>query len=221
MKVYAQYFELDGIPYRLNTILQFGNSWDLIGNVVLANPGSAIPKNEINEDIKNNLQSFYNNFENRELNWNNWFEFSDDATMQRIEKIFNGWYVNQDNSTSLNGVIQLFNTFNVKNQNLAESIKNLPIDNQLLFSYGIEKYFNDKPTYFGFSNDVLYDEKLRPIAENIFTNSTDTIKKIYSQEFSKNSFYHPTFINRSYKRDFFVKYMNDILIPFHKLITEP
>lgn len=47
MKVYAQYFELEGISYRLNTILQFGDSWELLGNVVLANPGSAEPIKEI------------------------------------------------------------------------------------------------------------------------------------------------------------------------------
>ena len=47
MKVYAQYFELEGISYRLNKILQFGDSWELLGNVVLANPGSAEPIKEI------------------------------------------------------------------------------------------------------------------------------------------------------------------------------
>jgi hypothetical protein len=40
MKTYAEYFEEDGLSFRTNTILQFGNSWDLIGNIVLANPGS-------------------------------------------------------------------------------------------------------------------------------------------------------------------------------------
>ena len=48
--------------------------------------------------------------------------------MQRIEKIFNGWYINPDEIKKLNGVIQLFNIFNVKNQNLSESIEKLPPD---------------------------------------------------------------------------------------------
>ena len=218
MKVYAQYFELEGISYRLNTILQFGNSWELLGNVVLANPGSAEPIKSIDENITNKLENFYNNFDDRIFENKNWYEFSDDATMQRIEKIFNGWYVNSDEIIKLNGVIQLFNTFNVKNQNLSESIEKLPPDNDILFSLGIEKYFNDKPTYFGFSNDVLYDDRLCPIAENIFNNSSDAVKNIYNSEFEKNSFYHPTFINRSYKRDFFQKYMKNILKPFKELI---
>lgn len=218
MKVYAQYFELEEISYRLNTILQFGDSWELLGNVVLANPGSAEPIKEIDDSKIQQLQNFYKNFENRNFDTINWYEFSDDATMQRIEKIFNGWYINPDEIIKLNGVIQLFNTFNVKNQNLTESIEKLPPDNDILFSLGIEKYFNDKPTYFGFSNDVLYDDRLRPIAENIFNNSSSIVKTMYNKEFDKNSFYHPTFINRSYKRDFFQKYMENILNPFKELI---
>ncbi len=218
MKVYAQYFELEGISYRLNTILQFGDSWELLGNVVLANPGSAEPIKEIDDSKIQQLQNFYKNFENRNFDTINWYEFSDDATMQRIEKIFNGWYINPDEIIKLNGVIQLFNTFNVKNQNLTESIEKLPPDNDILFSLGIEKYFNDKPTYFGFSNDVLYDDRLRPIAENIFNNSSSIVKTVYNKEFDKNSFYHPTFINRSYKRDFFQKYMENVLNPFKELI---
>ena len=218
MKVYAQYFQLEGISYRLNTILQFGDSWELLGNVVLANPGSAEPIKEIDDSKIQQLQNFYKNFENRNFDTINWYEFSDDATMQRIEKIFNGWYINPDEIKKLNGVIQLFNTFNVKNQNLTESIEKLPPDNDILFSLGIEKYFNDKPTYFGFSNDVLYDDRLRPIAENIFNNSSSIVKTVYNKEFDKNSFYHPTFINRSYKRDFFQKYMENILKPFQKLV---
>lgn len=88
------------------------------------------------------------------------------------------------------------------------------------FLLGIEKYFNDKPNYFGFSNDVLYDDRLRPIAENIFNNSSSIVKTVYNKEFDKNSFYHPTFINRSYKRDFFQKYMENVLKPFKKLIKK-
>lgn len=220
MKVYAQYFELEGISYRLNTILQFGDSWELLGNVVLANPGSAEPLKSIDENISNKLENFYNNFDDRIFENKNWYEFLDDATMQRIEKIFNGWYVNSEDIFSLNGVIQLFNTFNVKNQNLSESIQKLPPENDILFSLGIEKYFNEKPTYFGFSNDVLYDDRLRPIAENIFNNSSYVVKNIYDSEFDKNSFYHPTFINHSFKRDFFQKYINQILKPFKELIIE-
>jgi hypothetical protein len=46
MKVFAHYLgndknwnlSKDGFQYRWRTILQFGNSWDVIGSVVMKNP---------------------------------------------------------------------------------------------------------------------------------------------------------------------------------------
>lgn len=219
MKVYAEYFEENGLKYRRSTLLQFGNSWNLIGSAVLANPGSAEPIKEIAKDEQEQLNLFYaNNRKEQKFNPKNWFIFNDDPTMQRVEKIFNGWYIDQDNTLELNGVIQLFNTFNIKNQDLDEAIKSVSLDSELLFSVGIEKCFNDKPTYFGFSNDVLNDNRLYPIARNIFENSSERVKSIYYADFDKNSFYHPTFINRSYKRDFFQNYKNDVLVKLRDLV---
>lgn len=210
MKVYAEYFEENGLSFRTNTILQFGNSWDLIGNIVLANPGSATPINKISNDEAGRLKLFYNDFRNnKNFKIDNWHEFSSDQTIQRIEKIFNGSYLQKNKE--LNGVIQLFNTFNIKNQNLEEAISQIGVDSNLLFSIGIEKYFHNKPTYFGFSNKVLNSDILRPIAENIFNNSSDEIRSIYKNKFEDNSFYHPTYINRAINQDHFQWYKNDLL----------
>ena len=43
MKVFAHYYDSDetGNNYRWRTLLQFGASWDIIGSVVMKNPGSA------------------------------------------------------------------------------------------------------------------------------------------------------------------------------------
>ena len=212
MKVYAEYFEENGLKYRKSTLLQFGNSWDLTGNAVLANPGSAEPIGEVDENAEKKIALFYKENRGEKYNSKNWFVFNDDPTMHRLEKIFNGWYIDSDNTVKLNGVIQLFNTFNIKNQDLDEAIDSVSLDSKLLFSKGIEQYFNDKPTYFGFSNDVLNDDRLYPIARNIFENSSEKVKSIYYTDFDKNSFYHPTFINHSYKREFFQSYKNDVLI---------
>lgn len=73
--------------------------------------------------------------------------------MRFIEKIFTREYLGK--SKKLNGVIQLFNTFNIKNQNLEEAIEYFECDSDLMYSLGIEKYFHDKPTYFGFGKKVL------------------------------------------------------------------
>ena len=220
MKAYAQFIEKDGITYRINTLLQFGNSWNHIGNIVLANPGSSNIIDKIEDNIHKEIFDLYETFHNREYNRDKWFQCNIDPTMERIEKIFNGWYIDNDDVLELNGVVQLFNSFNIKNQNLDEAINSLPIDNKLLYPIGIEKYFNHKPTYFGFSKAVIYNDRLNPIVKNIFNNSTKDIKNIYHSQFEKNSFYHPTYINRSYKRDLFIKYKEEVLIPFKRLIEE-
>ena len=51
MKVYAHYECLDNIEYRWRTLLQFGSSWSVLGSVVMKNPGSAHPINQIKESF--------------------------------------------------------------------------------------------------------------------------------------------------------------------------
>ncbi len=87
MKVYAQYFEFNRLKYRLNTILQFGDSFAHIGNIILANPGSSKPVGNIDEISKDSIKTFFNSFKGRKFNDLNWYKFSVDTTMQVIEKI--------------------------------------------------------------------------------------------------------------------------------------
>ena len=47
MKIYAEFIEDDGLLFRTKTLLQFGDSWDLIGSIVMKNPGSAKPENSM------------------------------------------------------------------------------------------------------------------------------------------------------------------------------
>lgn len=55
MKVYARYFTENGLNFRLDTVLQFGNNWDIVGAAVLINPGSAKPIAEIDHETANHL----------------------------------------------------------------------------------------------------------------------------------------------------------------------
>lgn len=168
------------MTYRRNTILQFGESWNLIGNIVLANPGSASPLSGVQAGSILKIREFYTKYRHGSaFNEANWFEFSIDPTMGFIEKIFSGQYVGKN--LELNGIVQLFNTFNVRNQNLQDAVNKIGIESNLLFSYGVEKYFHDKPTYFGFSNEVLNNEVLREVAMNIFNNSSEAIKRFNFQ----------------------------------------
>jgi hypothetical protein len=210
MKVYAEYFEESGLLFRKNTLLQFGDSWDLIGSVVLANPGSAEPLTKASEEVSTLVSEFYDGYREGELfNAENWYEFSADSTMRSVEKIFNGWYIGRNIEPI--GVIQLFNTFNIKNQNLQEAVAQIGVDSELLFSYNVHRCFHDKPTYFGFSNKVLGNDVLRNVAMNIFNESSDMVRKIYNIDFSKNSFYHPMYINQAYNQKHFQKYKDNVL----------
>ena len=43
IRVYAEYFNEKDIGYRKTTIIQIGDSWELLGSAILKNPGSAKP----------------------------------------------------------------------------------------------------------------------------------------------------------------------------------
>lgn len=210
MKVFAEYFEENELLYRKNTLLQFGKGWDLIGSAVLANPGSAKPTSQVHADSAILIEDFYKKYRTGEdFTQMNWHEFSSDSTMGFVEKIFNGWYV--EKNTDLNGVIQLFNTFNIINPDLEEAVLQTGVDSEHLFSDSVYKHFHDKPTYFGFSREILNNQALRGVAKSIFENSSDVVKSIYDNTFSCNSFYHPGYINQAYKQQNFQEYKKQVL----------
>ncbi|MBO5824912.1 MAG: hypothetical protein J6Q93_08170, partial [Prevotella sp.] len=84
MKVYAHFREKDGVMYRWRTLLQFGNSWQVIGSVVMKNPGSAYPltPNQPVSDmfILPELQAIDDS--------EPWYEFKPDITMSCITRLF-------------------------------------------------------------------------------------------------------------------------------------
>ena len=78
MKVYARYFSQNGLNLRTNTILQFGESFDIIGAAVLINPGSAKPLNKpLYQEQLHLLSSITGKFDH-------WQEFSIDSTMRHL-----------------------------------------------------------------------------------------------------------------------------------------
>lgn len=195
MKVYAEYFNIeDGNAFRRKTLLQFGESTDLIGSAVLINPGSAKPIEKGNHEF---IESFYWKNHNIETEDHSiWKRFKPDPTMEQLAKLFNGWYAGKPKS--LNGVIQLFNCFYLKEQDLdiAMSLyhkKDVSTFNESLF-------FKDRPVYFGWGNTGKYG-KIKDIAYKIFNNYDIRNTPIYHSKFEKNCFYHPGYLNRSYKRN--------------------
>lgn len=207
MNVYARYVRDSGVEYRFDTLLQFGDSWGLIGNVVLANPGSSNPLKNCNEEEFSKIRDFFSQYR-RGVNVLNsdWFVFSPDSTMRQIEKIFNGFYTNGKTS-KLNGVIQLFNCFNIKNQNLGKAIEQIKESQKkdMITSAEIVDYFGERAVYFGFSQSILNHQELRQTALSIFEKTPKELKKIFDNNFDNNKFYHPGYINRAYLRNGYVK----------------
>lgn len=197
MNVFAEYIQLpNGQEFRKKTLLQFGNSTKLIGSAILINPGSSNPINEIGEHF-NTIQSFY--LENHEISileseLCNWRIFNIDSTMRFVAKVFNGGYVGDE--TNLEGIIQLFNCSYYKEQNLALARNNLV--NYAEYNFKEHSLLSNAPVYFGWGNEGK-EGSISEIAKDIFSSYDLTSTPIYSQEFFENPFYHPMYINRSYK----------------------
>ncbi|MDI9882737.1 hypothetical protein [Flectobacillus longus] len=208
MKVFAEFFIEDGKEYRRTTLLQFGESIDLIGSAVLMNPGSAKAFGDPDEAF---LSSFFSKTHNCEIDLSKWKAFSSDATMGRVEKIFNGWYIQNSSPIKLNGVIQLFNCFYYKDQEYSRALKNF--DSNTNYRFNEYQYLKDKPVYLGWGG--AGKNELKQIAFEIFSKIDKSINPIYDSDFNKNRFYHPSYINRAYKRE---KTQN-LLIDFFQLLV--
>ena len=116
MKVYALWKDDGKYQYRWRTLLHFGDSdsWDIIGSVYMKNPGSATPIGEPDASVLAKLKEDFSS--SIDGDWKE-FDFSTDKTMQSIEQLFTECY------GDLNGVIQIFNLFNLKNQKLEDALK--------------------------------------------------------------------------------------------------
>lgn len=120
MKCYARWTKADTdgkeLFFRDHTIVQFGDSWDLIANLILLNPGSALPANMViqNEYLSSkNLPFFIPAAEGQ-----NYYEFSLDPLMHNMIKCFS--------KTHESGVIKIYNLFNLKNPASVEAINEHP-----------------------------------------------------------------------------------------------
>ena len=193
MKVFARYFKDNNIGFRRDTILQFGNSWELIGSIILINPGSAVPLNkEIDKNILNELYSITG-----ETNF--WKEFSVDPTMRWIEQLFKGKYIGKDKP--LNGIIQLFNLFNLRDANLNNALSQYKHSKNKNISSIEEdiKRVGDKPVYLGWGNTGKYHIDLKDKAKEVFKLLPSL--PYLEPKFEDNMFCHPRYIQMAHRRN--------------------
>jgi hypothetical protein len=168
MKCYARWIKDKENFYRDQTILQFGESWELIANIILLNPGSAVPKSDDSVDdflASKNLPYFVKSDHNQ-----NYYEFTIDPLMRNIINCFK----NKQDA----GVIKIYNLFNLKNQDSKKAL--------LEYQQNI-----DNPYIHTEKKDILYDNKKVIIATGE-SNLADTLKlelKKYIQLADNNNLY--------------------------------
>lgn len=138
MKCFARWQELpeNRLFIRDQTLLQFGNSWNLRTSFVLFNPGSAIPKSDTSQSeylASLDLPYFIEGGER------NYYEFHLDPLMRNLIKaastVFEG------------GVIEIYNLFNIKNQNADRAVRDLTsgIDDSLIYTPMAEVKYLEAP----------------------------------------------------------------------------
>lgn len=196
MKVYAEFFEDEGQVFRTKALLQFGDSWELIGSIVMKNPGGSEPKAKLSSEVLNQISNFYQ----KEVNENNWFEANKDNTMTQIGNIFSGKYIGKD--IKLNGVIQIFNLFNLREKNLENAKKMAMSCNSKHLYPSISEtiqLIQSKPTYLGFyweyvkkPNDTSeFKLNVNKFATEIFEFIKDSDFMYLNSSMIDNAFYHP------------------------------
>lgn len=196
MKVYTHYLNKNEKEYRWRTILQIGDSWEVRGTIFMKNPGSSINLNENSVPIKDdgildNLRKFddtKNSFSN------DWYEFTIDKTMACVKELFETYYC--AHKESLNGVIQIFNLFNIRDANLGKAIDKSKGDiiDELVYTTDDDVKHIVSPVYVGWGN-LWRNPKHRTNAEKIIS---EIIKKTtyLSGDVQKNRYYHPLFLMR-------------------------
>jgi len=193
MKVYARFFSEDVLNFRQNTVLQFGDSWDIIGAAVLINPGSAKPIGKVHQDELMHLEALTSKSDC-------WDLFSADPTMNQLEKIFNGWYLGTEKP--LNGVILLYNLFNLRDKDLGQAIElQKSCGSPLLFTTDadIEAMKAIDHIYLGWGN--AGKGPLHEYAQRIFEAVKTRLAYYINPDFDRNAFYHPGYVNRSYRHN--------------------
>ncbi len=150
MKCFARWTKDKENFYRDQTILQFGDSWEIIANIILLNPGSAVPKSNKSMDdflISKNLPYFVKSDKNQ-----NYFEFTIDPLIRNLIN----WFKNKYSG----GVIKIYNLFNLKNQNSKKALLEYKqnIHSPYIHTNEQDILYNDKKVIIATGKSNLIDE---------------------------------------------------------------
>lgn len=182
MKCFARW-EMDnqsGLNFRDQTILQFGESWNLLANFILLNPGSAVPLNS--EDQTGYLRSKKLPFFVEPIAGEEYLEFSIDRLMRDLIGIF-------DRETA-GGIIRLYNLFNLKNQHSGEALEQFKTNQNLpqMFAKDSEISYCNAPVVIACGNIALVNPRLKQelLRYMALANSDNlyTLSRVDQQSFS-------------------------------------
>ena len=200
MRVFAEYINHQGLEYRRRTLIQYGDSLNLIGSAVLKNPGSALPERPVTSQELIGINSFYQTEVKAEL-WQV-FNVGKDATIRDfLPKLFNGYYA-CGSTHELNGIIQLFNLFYIREPNSARA--NAQVTTKAS-SYAYEmpqelvQLLAHKPVYLGWGKVHRLNSKTKELSKQLFNYQKQTSCCYLKPNFEDNSFYHPQYLNIAYK----------------------
>lgn len=235
MKIYNHILVHKKQTYYKRTLLQFGNSVNLIGSLVLDSPEKPISQTEI--DLNNTLvipeffrsnEIFRSGFETGQ-----WYEINMTPTFEHIEKIFNGHYAGE--SFELNGVIQVFYALQTIPQTSNRLFSLIMQANGHLLIENLFSRFYRKPVYFGVGR-AYQDEPCsereadtilsvsrdlqRSVVDNFFRSNKEEYANLYDLELSKNKFYHPNDLDALFNKNQIEDYQKRVLKPFAQMIQE-
>jgi len=200
MRVYAHYYhdKGSGIGYRWRTLLQLGKSWDVCGTVIMKNPGSSHPK-EWKDDkpipisnikILRKLDQFdkFNNMDSKE-----WFEFSADSTMKHVGHLIEEYL--GYNKHIKEGIIQIFNLFNVISPSLVSAINNYDpiIVNTIEDDINSLKQYSKLPIYIGWG-DLWRNNLFSNNARRFFDAVKTEMHYLDPSDIGNNLYYHPQYL---------------------------
>jgi hypothetical protein len=196
MKVFAHYFydNKKDVEYRWRTLLKIGDSWEICGTIFMKNPGSSKLVEQNQEPIEDNgLLVELKKFDDTTISLSyGWYEFSIDRTMTCVINLFKEYY--EAHGKQLDGVIQIFNLFNVRDANLRKAIDKCKDDGLDKLVYTTDDDIKNivSPVYIGWGN--LWRVPVhKENAQRIFS---EVIKKTsyLHNSIEENKFYHPQYL---------------------------
>jgi len=204
MRVFTHYTQIDHTNngYRWRTLLQFGTSWDIIGSIVMMNPGKANFKyNDHHAETDEEILSHLRKFDNEHSKNEEWYEFGSDKTLDIVQEMFSE-RSRANKLGELNGIIQVFNLFYLRDPNLS---RGLSLNNELNLNEINDRIFVDDlqsitaPLYLGFG-DLSKNSQFKEKAKCFFDKAIHELGvKYLNPNFSENSFMHPRRLMRFMK----------------------